>query len=188
MLSDARRAHKVLLALSLVGVLALVGCSKDSDDAATTTTPSSTTAAAGRTTSTVARSTSTTQAPIITTTVVKPTGGPSKFRGVVDGQPKVIVTFTKGTALTDVKADGLEIQCQPLEQGDAKTDTVDVAIASAPIAADGTVSYTQAKEQFEPNISGTFTDDGRFAGVLTLSGERKGYACGGEYTFIAVHG
>jgi len=46
----------------------------------------------------------------------------------------------------------------------------------------------KANKQFEPNISGTFTDDGRFAGVLTLSGDRQGYACGGEYTFIAVHG
>jgi len=182
------RAVRVAIVVALLGAVALSGCSKDkSDDADKGTTPSST-AVARSTSTTVGSSTSTTTEPRITTTIVKPTGGPTSFRGVVDGQPKVVVTFTKGATLTDLKANDLEIECQPLDNGDAKTTKVDVAIPSAPVASNGSVTFTQSAKEYQPTISGSFTKDGRFAGALSLSGQKNGYACGGEFTFIAVHG
>jgi len=182
------RAARLAIAVGLVGAMALSGCSKDKSDDSDKGASASTTTAAKAASSTTTSTTSTTTEPRITTTVVKPAGGPTKFRGVVDGQPKVVVTFTRGTAITDLKADDLEIECQPLDNGDAKTKTVDVAIPSAPVAASGSVSFTQSAKEYQPTISGVFTKDARFAGAISLSGQKDGYACGGEFTFIAVHG
>ena len=184
------RAVRLAIVVVLLGALALAACSKDeSDDSDKGASASTTTAAAARSTSTTSTtSSSTTTEPLITTTVVKPAGGPTKFRGVVDGQPKVVVTFTRGTAITDLKANDLAIECQPLDNGDAKTKTVDISVPSVPVAAGGSVSFTQSAKEYQPTISGTFTKDDRFAGAISLSGQKDGYACGGEFTFIAVHG
>lgn len=109
---------------------------------------------------------------------------------MIDGQPKVAVTFRReGSTLQDLTADGVEVVCQPVVgTGPAQQRTVDVRIAAVPVGADGAVSYTQADAGYQPSITGQFTNDGRFAGSLFLSNRGEQYACGGEFTFIAVHG
>ena len=181
--------------LVLAASVALAACSSDGSDGAdaprrTTTT----TAADGRlrtTTSTTEaeRATSTTAAPSTTATPATGGGGgsgSSTFRGDVDGQKGVSVTFTRSaSAITDVRAEGLELTCQPLKGGDAKTITVDVAMAQVPLSS-GLIEHTEAGAPYEPTLSGSFTPAGAFAGALSLSGQRDGYACGGEFTFLAT--
>ena len=173
-----------LLAVTVV----LAGCSSDGSDGADA--PRRTTTSADETDQT------TTEAPerttSSTTTAVAPTtsaggGGSSAFRGTVDGQGGIEVTFVRSpTVLTDVRADGLELTCQPLEGGDAKTITVDVAMAQVPLGTTDLVEHTEADAPYEPTLAGSFTPAGSFAGSLSLSGQRDGFACGGEFTFIAT--
>ncbi|MEZ5177192.1 MAG: hypothetical protein R2746_02630 [Acidimicrobiales bacterium] len=184
---SAASALVLVLALSLVGA----ACSSDGSDGAdaprrTTTTVSddadaSTTTTAPRTTPSTTAAPTSTAAPDTTAG-----GGSSAFRGAVDGQKDVVVTFTRGAdALTDVRASGLELTCQPLAGGDAKTISVDVAMAQVPLGP-GLLEHTEQGAPYEPTLSGSFTPAGAFAGSLYLSGQRDGYACGGEFTFLAT--
>lgn len=195
MSSTVRRGRSIAtpVAAVLMAAVALAGCSSDGSeggDAPRTTTTeadgaegTSTTEAAEDTTSTAPPTTPTTAAP----TTAAGGGGSSAFRGTVDGQDGVEVTFTRGaTALTDVRADGLELTCQPLAGGDPETTTVDVAMAEVPLGATDLVEHTESGATYEPTISGSFTDAGSFAGSLYLSGQADGFACGGEFTFIAT--
>lgn len=179
-----------LLAASVLGA----GCSSDGSDGAkagsgadgTTTAPKRTTTTAPRTTTTAAPSTTTSTKPA-TTPGSGGAGGSSAYAGDLDGQDGVSVSFTRtASALTDLRADGLELTCQPLASGDAKTITVDVAMAQVPLGTGGLVEFTESGAPYEPTVSGSFTASGDFAGSLYLSGQRDGYACGGEFTFIAT--
>lgn len=191
-----RSGRRAVAAVVLVAAVALAGCSSDgSDGAADADAPRRTTTTVNdggesSTTSTAPEGTTTT-APEGTTTAAPPTsgagGGSSSFRGAVDGQDGIEVTFTRGpAALTDLRADGLDLTCQPLEGGDAKTITVDVAMAEVPLGSGTLVEHTEAGAPYEPTLSGSFTPAGTFAGALYLSGQRDGFACGGEFTFIAT--
>ena len=187
-----RLAVAMCTAVALVIAVLLAGCSSDSgsDDGADASRRTTTSAdrAERTTTSAAPDGTTTTGAP--TTTAAPPTsagGGSSAFRGAVDGQDGVEVTFTRGAAaLADVRADGLELTCQPLEGGDSKTVTLDVVIAEVPLGSGGLVEHTEAGAPYEPTLAGSFTPAGAFAGSLSLSGQRDGFACGGEFTFIAT--
>jgi hypothetical protein len=175
----------VLLAIAVV----LAGCSGDGSEDAEAPRRTTTTEADGAepTTTTAADDTTTTGAPTTPTTpTTAAPGSSSSFRGAVDGQEGIQVAFTRSaTALTDVRADGLELTCQPLEGGDAKTITVDVAMAQVPLGTADLVEHTESGAPYEPTLSGSFTPDGSFAGSLYLSGQADGFACGGEFTFIA---
>ena len=180
--------------LVLAASVALAACSSDGSDGADAPRRTTTTAADGpsrTTTSTTEaeRATTTTAAPSTTATPATGGGGgsgSSTFRGDVDGQKGVAVTFTRSaSAITDVRAEGLELTCQPLKGGDAKTITVDVAMAQVPLSS-GLIEHTEAGAPYEPTLSGSFTPAGAFAGALSLSGQRDGYACGGEFTFLAT--
>jgi hypothetical protein len=177
-------------AVLLVVTGAVVGCSSDDSEGADAPRRTTTTSAdrPDRTSTTEAPATTTTTAPA---TTAPPTsaggGGSSAFRGTVDGQDGIEVTFVRGaTALTDVRADGLELTCQPLEGGDSTTITVDVAMPEVPLGASELVEHTQSDAPYEPTLAGSFTPAGSFAGALSLSGQRDGFACGGEFTFIAT--
>ncbi|MBX3285242.1 MAG: hypothetical protein KF703_07860 [Actinobacteria bacterium] len=183
---SAASALVLVLALSLVGA----ACSSDGSDGADaprrTTTTVSDDADASTTTTAPRTTTSTTAAPTSTAAPDTTAGGSSAFRGAVDGQKDVVVTFTRGAdALTDVRASGLELTCQPLAGGDAKTISVDVAMAQVPLGP-GLLEHTEQGAPYEPTLSGSFTPAGAFAGSLYLSGQRDGYACGGEFTFLAT--
>lgn len=190
-----RSGRRVVAAVVLVAAVALAGCSSDgSDGAADADAPRRTTTTVndgGESSTTSTAPEGTTTAPEGTTTAAPPTsgagGGSSSFRGAVDGQDGIEVTFTRGAAaLTDLRADGLDLTCQPLEGGDAKTITVDVAMAEVPLGSGTLVEHTEAGAPYEPTLSGSFTPAGTFAGALYLSGQRDGFACGGEFTFIAT--
>lgn len=183
-------------ALVAVTALLLAGCSGDSDETSpertaitAQTTVSDSTASEPADTEPAETTTTVTDEPGTTATTVVP-GGPVAYTGVVDGQDaKVVVTFTKGAGIDGFEVSGLSIECQPLApNGAAQSRTVDVAIAEAPIAADGSVMFTQADAAYEPSLSGSFAADGTFAGGLFLSGERGDFVCGGEFVFIAEPG
>lgn len=176
----------------LAVALGLAGCSSDSGSGAggegaprRTTTTTTTTTVPARTSSTAAPTTDATAPTTVAST--SGVGGSSTFRGAVDGQAGIEVTFTRGAAaLTDVRVDDLELTCQPLDGGDAKTITVDVSVAQVPLGSGGLVEHTDAGAPYEPTLTGSFTPAGSFAGSLYLSGQRDGFACGGEFTFIAT--
>lgn len=180
------------MAAGVLLAVAVAGCSSDGSEGADAPRRTTTTSTDGgeRTTTTEAPGDTTSTSAAPTTTAAPPSttgGGSSAFRGSVDGQDGIEVTFTRGAAaLTDVRADGLELTCQPLEGGDAETITVDVAIAQVPLGSGDLVEHTQADAPYEPTLSGSFTPAGSFAGALSLSGQRDGFACGGEFTFIAT--
>ncbi|QXC59603.1 hypothetical protein KSP35_14560 [Aquihabitans sp. G128] len=187
-----------LLGLALVGALAVAaaGCSSDSDSAGSKKTTTTTSAAkpskATTTSTTEAPSTTSTTAAKATTTTAKPvdpSGGPQAYSGPVDGQDaKVQVTFTRDGDIKDFVVSGLEIACQPLDNGDSSTRATKVAIPLAEVKADGSVEHTEEGSKYHPDLSGSFTPDGSFAGGLYLSGEDDGSVCGGEFTFIAKAG
>lgn len=128
--------------------------------------------------------------PPSTTASTEAPRAPSSYAGLVAGQAADSdVTFTRGAGIEDFKVSGLAIECQPLAPtGDAKSRTVDVAIDAAPVAADGSVMFTQTDATYDPSLSGSFAADGTFAGGLFLSGESEGFVCGGEFAFTAKPG
>ncbi|CAN5493750.1 hypothetical protein BH10ACT1_BH10ACT1_34960 [soil metagenome] len=187
----SRTIGAAVLACALT--VAAVGCSSDSDSDGASPKKTTTTAEVSTSTTDAPTTTTTTAAkPATTTTTTTAPGGPGDagprdFAGPVDGQPESVeVTFTRDGGIVDFSVSGLEIQCQPLDNGDASTRPTKVTIAAAPIAADGSVQFTAKGSKYEPSLSGSFTPEGSFAGGLYLSGEDDGSVCGGEFTFIAT--
>ncbi len=174
--------------------------STTTDPATTTTDPATTTTAPSSTTTTDPVGTTTspavTSAPPTTpspttpspTTASEPGAPrPQDYSGPVDDQPEgTTVAFVRSGSVTGFEVRDLEVECQPLAaDGEAMSRQVSVAIAEAPIAADGTVAFTEGSATLKPSLSGSFAADGAFVGSLFLTGEDDGFVCGGEFTFTA---
>lgn len=178
-----------LVAVAALLVMAAVGCSSDggSDDAAPERT--ATTEDGAVTTSTVDATTTTTADAAVTSTTATPTppgDGPTDYAGFIDGQEEATVTFVRDDGIEAFEVRDLAVECQPLEvTGEPETKTISVAIAAAPLTADGSISHTEDDADLKPTLSGAFADDGTFAGGVFLTGEDDGFVCGGDFTFYA---
>ena len=180
------------MAVTLAALLVVAGPACSNDD---TSDASSTTLDVGvdppndppLTATTTAPASDTTVAdtePVQTTTTEVVTG--ESFGGAIDGQAAGIdISFTKADgAIRNFTVRNLDIQCLPLDDGEATTRTIDVVLDQVPVGADGMVDYTDEDADFAPQLSGSFADDGRFIGGLYLSQEVDGSVCGGEFTFV----
>lgn len=209
-----RRRWVAASLLGALVVVAAAGCSSDEQDAGpdrTTTTVASGTSADDGTATTSSdggeEDPAPTTDPTTTTEVPDPTGGSGTtqapagegttagldapgaedYSGPFDGQDgDTSISFERGADVSSVEVKGLEVRCEPIDNtGDPRTKTIDLSFPKVSVRDDGSVDLTLDDARYQPSLSGSFTPDGSFAGSVFLAFDDDGYACGGDYPFIA---
>ena len=112
---------------------------------------------------------------------------PKEYQGPFDDQsPGTNISFQRGAEVSSVEIKGLEVTCEPKDNtGESRTDTIDLRFPEVPVRGDSSVDLTLVDSPYKPSLSGSFGADGTFSGSVFLTYDKDGYACGGEYPFIA---
>jgi hypothetical protein len=177
-------------ALLVVAALVLAGgCSSDdgSDgrDGADTTRPAGATTTSKAPVTTEAGSSTTLGATTNTTAPAQDDPANADYRGKVDGRDATVTFTRKDGTILDLAISSLTLDCLPTGDGEPTTRKATVSIDRLPLPASGVVEVTAKDDPYSPSITGTFAEDGTFSATVLFSGQREGYACGGEFPFTA---